>query len=64
MDLGNNSSVCQDSILDPSLFIIFLNDLFLGFTHDQLSNYADDNTLHCIGNKTDDVNNELRIDLA
>ena len=40
------SAVPQGSILDPLLFNIFLNDLFLLVENSGLSNYADDNTLY------------------
>ena len=40
--------VQQGSILSPTLFNIFLNDLFLCLTKSELSNFADDNTLEIV----------------
>ena len=41
--------VPQDSISEPLLFSIFVNDLFLSVSSSNLSNYADDNTLYISG---------------
>ena len=58
------TSLLQSSILGPSLFNIFLNDLFLFVTHCHLSNKAVDNTLYCFSDNISDVSDKLRIDLA
>ena len=50
------------SILDPLLFKIFLNDLFLFVENSDLSNYADDNTLYSCGNSLEEVKQTLRGD--
>ena len=49
--------VPQGSILEPLLFNIFINDLFLIVT-----NYADDNTLYTFGNNLAEIKNILRFD--
>ena len=40
-----NSSVPQDSVLSPTFFLLFINDL-LSSTNNQMHSYVDDSTLH------------------
>ena len=49
--------VPQESILGPLLFNIFINDLF--YIIQEISNFADDNTLTATGSSIDDVNRNL-----
>ena len=55
--------VLQGSILGSLLFNIFVNYLFLFVSSPNLSNYADDNTLHTSGYNLKEVNEVLLNDL-
>ena len=55
--------VPQDSISEPLLFSIFVNDLFLSVSSSNLSNYADDNTLFISGYNLKEVKEVLLNDL-
>ena len=56
------ASVPQGSILEPLIFNIFLDDLFLYPEEIFLSNYADDNTLYSVGNTIESVKKALSND--
>ena len=58
-----SAGVPQGSILGSLLFNIFVNDLFLFVSSSNLSNYADDNTLHTSGYSLKEVREVLLNDL-
>ena len=55
-------AILQGSILDPLLFNIFINDIFMIIEQSDICNFADDNTLYSCGERLTEIKENLIFD--
>ena len=58
------SGMLQGSIIGPTLFLLFFNELPLSLNHCLAELYTDDNTIHASGKSKPEIEHKLQSDVS